>query len=634
MSGLLRHELRKLAPLFIVLIFMQWGDILFEPFYERLDEHAWIGSSDGGMGDALLLLTLSLVLAHALFVREHDEGTIDFLYSLPLSRRQIFFTKVLAALVALFVAEIAGQLSAWVVQLPNHQSFSGHQFRIGLAISRSLLSFSLSVIALCYGVLGSFFRRFALLLYALAGVLVTVCERVFPGANRFDPTRIVNFEYEGSRLVVPWQALTLHLGAAAVALVLGYLLWTDAVERARPLLRRLTSGWIGVVGTLVAVGLLVWLFLPSRTAKLDAPAEYEDFSTLKAETAHFSIVYPYNLRERALAVIRIADQAYVDVQGALDARAGAPIALDLTFTGDEYAGLAAWHKIRLDLARGVADDADGTQLTRALYHEVTHAFEFQESDRRIQDHDGETHFFTEGLAEVISRQLVPASRGGLAAHRLAAAAMARQRVRFEELIDESAFSVRHYEPLVYPLGETWAEALIRACGPKAPGQLLRAMGRKDAPQEESALAFWQDSVRAAGCDLERVNATWHASIGELQRRERAFLDTLPRLSGGVARREGRDLVLRALPDRASPPGMRYLARVRNSASTPESETREVEAHGTRGAVAKGAAVELRVPAAWISGNAFEVQLGLAFDPDGMPYFEDWRPAHVPPASAK
>ncbi len=54
-------------------------------------------------------------------------------------------------------------------------------------------------------------------------------------------------------------------------------------------------------------GLIIWLFLPSRSTKDDAPVKYEDFSTLKAETAHFTIVYPSNLRERALAVIRVAD---------------------------------------------------------------------------------------------------------------------------------------------------------------------------------------------------------------------------------------------------------------------------------------------------------------------------------------
>jgi hypothetical protein len=53
-----------------------------------------------------------------------------------------------------------------------------------------------------------------------------------------------------------------------------------------------------------------------------------------------------------------------------------------------------------------------------------------------------------------------------------------------------------------------------------------------------------------------------------------------------------------------------------------------------GASADLLAAELRVPAAWISGNAFQLQLGLVFDADSLPYFEDWRPALVPGADGK
>jgi len=73
----------------------------------------------------LFTIFLYMLAAYSLFPREFDEGTIDFVRSLPVSRGQIFIAKVFAAWLLICLLIFAESLLHSALLLFNTQSISG-----------------------------------------------------------------------------------------------------------------------------------------------------------------------------------------------------------------------------------------------------------------------------------------------------------------------------------------------------------------------------------------------------------------------------------------------------------------------------------------------------------------------------
>ena len=629
--ALIRKELRQLLP-FAVLVFVFLSvDLLYVPLTERLDEHSFAGGDFARGGTpAVLLLLLALVGAFSLFPREQEEGTLDFLYSLPMRRRDVFLAKVAAAAMVLMAGVLYWCARDWLLQLANRQSFARGQLRLSTAGPLCFLYGAYVLIVLGYGLLLSVLRRLGLVLGGLLWWLLAVIEEATPSRAFLNPTNLLDLEHRGAGPLLPWRALGVHGGLAVASLLLAYVLWTVPAERIAALRGRLIAKlWVRLSLGLLGVGVIALVLHQAfKGPGGGRPAvSYQPWAPARFETRHYQFTYPAELRGSAMDLMRQADGAYEEVRRLLRARTAPPIVADLTEASQEHAGLGGWQKIRMDIRGG----DDGRTYLRTLHHETTHVFAASESDRRLLDHAGSTKFFDEGLAQHVAHRLVPDGRLLDDQRLLGAISWKRQRIEVDDLVDDRRFGDKFCEDLFYPLGELWVEALARVCGAAAPGDVLRAVRREGAPRELAGRALWQDTLQAIGCELEAVNAAWLRQMERVLARRAEDVRRVPRLSGGVLRADGDHVVLAAYvePGPGGPPDpwLDYVVRVRGSSDTPEHEVRRHQGQPRQGA--SPLVVEFRVPRQDLQGERFDLQFGFVFAQGAGEYYERWQQVDVP-----
>ncbi len=636
MITLYRKELHGLLPLLALVALVFGGGFLFRPLSERIDEVTWVAQSghlQAGEGGeyALLLMVMAFIAAYSVLPREHDEGTIEMLYALPITRGKIFVAKTSAAWTVLVAGIALDQFAGATFQALNPQSFGGEQWRLGMAGEIALLDSLFGAIILAHGLLISFLRRFGLVVYGLVALAIAQIKRFAPGHAYLDPTELLELRFRGSELVWPWHGLLVHSIIALVAGAGAYVLWMERAEGLTRTYARLRSHLAGkivlgcVPATIIFAGLTWMAMIAVEEAEQTATVRYRDFLPVRAQTRWYDFTYPASSSHKARALLREADRVYREVAAALGLDAADPgttglgrIDADLTDQGSGHLGIAQGGVIRLALAGLSADDALMT-----LYHETVHALQFKLADGRMSDHMASLRCFVEGSAVYVSAELLPDEQARRAHRRLAAAAFDRHDVRFEDLIDDRRFTATHDSGLAYALGETWTAALAQACGAQAVGAFFRALGRADAPEDLAGMALWQDTLRAADCALEVAVARWRENMSDLIEKERDFLDRLPRLGGGVVEVEDSELVFRLQPDRPLEVAAdTYYLRVRGGPDALEDEIYTFTAGlepGTSG-------VFFRVPRAWLAGDTFELQFGQSIPGSLWPLFEEWQAA--------
>ncbi len=632
MIALYKKELRGLLPLLLLVAFVFGGGFLFRPLAERLDEITWVGQSGHlGAGEgrqyAAMLIVVALIAAYSVFPREHDEGTIELLYALPINRRGIFTAKALAAWTILIIGICLDQSAGAIYQALNPQSYGGEQWRLGLALRIIFLDSLFSAMILAHGLLISFLRRFGLLLYGLAALAVAQIKRFAPGHAYLDPSELLELKFRGLELILPWPGLLFHAFVALASGALAYALWMGRAELITRVYARMQARLpgrvaLGCVTATLTFAALVWMVVIAARESETEAVQYRDFLPVRAETEWYDFTYASSSSEGAHQLVREADRVYVEVAGLLGAEPGPRIDADLTDAGSAHLGIAQGGVIRVALATLTAEEALTT-----LYHETAHALQFELAAGRVAEHIANVRFFVEGSAVWVSSELLPDAETRRAHRRLAAAAYDRHRIRFEDLIDDDRFKATHDAQLVYVLGETWTAAIAQGCGADVPGGFFRALGRDGAPEDLAGIALWQDTLRATGCALEVAVARWGQAMSELVAAERDFLDRLPRLGGGVAGREDGELIVRLLLDRpVETPAETYYLRVRRGPEVPEDQiytfTTELEPDGS-GAV-------FRVPEDWIDSASFELQLGQSIPGSLWPFFEDWQSVSYDP----
>jgi hypothetical protein len=655
-ATLLVKELRAVFPLALLGFALISGDLISRPLTERIDENTYahvagIGPGEGGFL-AFVFWLLAFFVAYAAFPREHDERTVELLYALPIRRRAIFLAKTLAGLVTLWGVAIVGQCTNFVLQALNPNSIEGHQMQLPLVLGVIFLHATVASVLYFHGLFASVFRMFGVLPYTFLFFVLLLVEELVPGLAWLNPKVIVDFEYEGSQLVFPWGAIATHGAVAAAVGVLAYVGWMGPVDRLRELFAT-RSTWstilLGAGSATVFVGgivlFIVWVVVtyaaPGRPPPQDPTAERPvaelDFGTAEARTRHYAFLYSAGGEERAIRLVRRADRVLEEVGRITGAETLPFITVDLAEQSGHHEGIAAGTRIRMG-ARG----QDDWRLVHVLAHESAHVLQNQLSRRYLMDHGQTTRFFIEGGAEWVAFEAIAEGRLADAvseeeAHEdaelrrysriVAAAAWERHRVRLEDTLDDGSFRARFDTTLAYPFGETFAEAVARACGDAAVGATFRTFGRPGAPQDATGAALFRDAFASIGCDFERVLSAHDALLVETCAAERATLDAIPRMEGGVAGLEGAEVVIEATLDRAPLPREQYMVRVRNDAGAADTEVRGFHGHVVEGTFPRR--VRFYVPRVALSGARFDFLFSLDVDPRAFPYSEVWQSAPVP-----
>ncbi len=636
MIGLFKKELRALVPvaLFASLV---CADIFERPFFERLDETTWsdiVGTAEPGKEGigaiAFVLALIAFSVAYAAFVREHDERTIEVLYSLPIRRRTIFVTKVSAGLSVLFGTLLLLMASDSFMSAFNTQSISGRQWRLDLALEITAIHAFFYAVVYAHGLLASVFRLFGLIPYALLVFCIEILDDHLPFLAWVNPVTLVDPQYRGRELVFPIGAMVFHSIAAFGALVLAYFAWMGPAEQIGRAIEALRATLVAkaVLGCGAAIGIL-FIGLIALALIVDGPLEDEAgndvlaaIETEQRTTEHYVFTYPVTHRERALTLIAEADALHESIGRTLRADSGPQIAADLTEVSREHLGIAAWTHIRV----GIATEPNPMRLRRTFAHETVHAFQHRLSDRRQGDAGDSTRFFAEGSAEYIAYVLVPEDAGLLHARTMAAAAWERHRMDFDELVDDRRLRARFDETLVYSLGEIWTAALVETHGEDSIGNVLRALGRTDAPRGLAARALWEDTLRAAGGDLESVDAAFVRRLSAIAEEQRATIDALPRIGGGVAGRDGGDVRIVASLDREPEAGWGYWVRVRLGPDAGPTDTIAFEGFPDRENPRR---IVFRVPAVLLPGPRFQLLFAIETVPAGWMWSESWQWASAP-----
>lgn len=652
---LLRKELRSLAPLGLLGFALISGDLVSRPLTERIDENTYehvagIAPGEGGFL-AFIFWILAFFVAYAAFPREHDERTIEHLYALPVKRATIFFAKVSAGLLTLVAVAFLGQATNWLLQALNPNSVNGHQFELGLVSRVATLHAAVACVLYFHGLFASVFRLFGVLPYAILFFSLLLVEQLVPSLAWLNPAVLVRFEYEGRTLLWPWGSLAFHGAVAALAGAAAYAGWMGPFDRVRELFATrstratllLALGIAAVAGS-GFVALVVWVVvtysIPGRQPEdpsAPRPVTERDFGTAEARTAYYAFVYPASFEEPVLRLVGRSDRLLETVTRVVDFAEPPFITVDLAEESAHHEGIASGTRVRMGV-RGQRD----WRLLHVLAHESAHVLQGEMSRRYLMDHGATTRFFVEGSAEWVAFEaLAHPSLVGVATDEerredaelrrfsrlVAAAAWERNQVRLEDTFDDASFRARFDTTLAYPYGETFAEAIARACGQRAVGALIRAFARPGAPQGVRGEALYRDALSSIGCDYEAVLIAHDALMAETVRAERAVLDALPRLSGGVVGGNDATVLLEAVLDRAPRATAGYLVRVRNDAGAADTEVRGFS--GELDTDATPPRVRFVVPRIALTGARFEFLFSQEVDARAFPLAETWQSAPVP-----
>ncbi|MBN1903661.1 MAG: ABC transporter permease subunit [Deltaproteobacteria bacterium] len=628
---LIKKEIRQLLPIAILLILFFTAQLIYEPFSGRLDEKSWSVICEYLEPDipfpiSLFLMILCLMTAYALFPREHDDRTIDYLYSLPVSRNAVFLSKFIAALLILCGSLMLGCLTEWLLQLFNSQPYTGDQFNLRTAITAYFLMAAFNFIMLSHGLLLSFFRRFGLLLLGMIWVFISSFKDKLPFLEYLNILNVAKMEYYGQTLLVPWKLIFINTSIGIISLLIAGFLWTTPAEQFSMWYQQFFKKRIGtIIGIATSIAVLIFFvtivdrLMKDEVEKDLMKGQYASFQTATFSTEHYNLTYPQNLRKTAHELIGRADEVYVRTRDFLSAQDSGPIAADLTEQSNEHDGIAALYKIRMDIRKTKKLE----DRLRIFAHETTHVFAILESNRKINDYWNSTLFFNEGLAEYVSYALYPDEERLEAKNLISAITWKRNKITFDDLADMASFNKKYSEALVYTLGHLWVKAISNTYGDKALSDILRALGREGAPTNLGSHLLWQDTLQAIDCDLEKINATWIKLLNDLSIKYEKRIEALPRLSGGVVGKEKGETILSAVLDRDLPQeNLQFIVRYRKDSSVKHEDTHMI--YGQIQWNKEPIEIRFSIPSFHLVGRRFEYQFGYIINQGDFPYFEEWQ----------
>ena len=572
MASLWRKELRSMLPFLSLVLFLSLLNVAEECLNHQPDLRPLAVAAQGYVllpaSHSYLLFVLVFAAGVGLLVRDHDEGSLEFLDSLPLSRTQVFIAKFVVAEAVLWIVPATDVAIAVALHALSRTSLDP-SFHVDVLLMSLVLCVCQITVFLSLAMALSFLRRFAWVVMCLLFWLYILLRDLVPGIAVLDIFSLTEPRFEGQRWLVPTELLKVQLPLAAGLLGFAYLLFVGGGDRLLKAYDKMSATRVGgavlIVGGILAAGLglsvMAWVAETDREpSRRDQPsAVYVSWSTARARTRCYSFSYPTNLADRARGLIDRADAVHDTVREFLGAEPEAgQISVDMSSHIARHAGLAYWKTIRLDLL--VSDQPD--KLRAVLGHETTHVFADRVSNSRLNDAFNSIRFFHEGLASYVEHRLFGSEETVASLRSVAATMRHRRLVQFDELVDDNKFRRKHDTNLVYPLGEVFVAALVDRYGDPAPAALLRSFGRKDAPERLAGVELWQDTFQAAGFNLDETIDAFYARLDSLVDEHRDFIESLPRPRGAV-RFDGTLIGVEVLAD--PPDGWEVACRFRQEA---------------------------------------------------------------------
>ena len=635
--ALLLKELRSLRPflyIILALLLLDTVDALLSPLGARTFMERLASLSDEL---AMLQIVLGFALGSTLLTREIDDGTLNFLDGLPMTRRAIFAAKIAAAMLVLSLLPAGLLLLNGALHAATRGSLDS-DLRPALLLTFFGLALLVTAVGLSAGLLLGFLRTLAWLVLVLCAVGIKLLEDAAPSwAALLNTADLLTLRFTGTAWQLPLAAIRFQLvavllfGAAAWALFVSAGSVRVRVQRFGKWRRWLLAPAVVLMAT-AALGGVVMLIERAKEGR-DGGADgsagagkanalaFTPIAAGHATTRHYSFSYPALSSARVAPLIADADRIFEAVAALLGAPAGAPIDVDLSGSTDNHAGTAYLDRIRM---KGSDADAGAT-----LAHETSHVLAARlaggERGRQLEG----MVVLNEGLAVWVEGKLKNKTGVDDAQALSAAIVSARRLLTPRQLTDHAAFAAAVDDNLKYPLGAVLVDRLVERYGPAAPKTLLHTLAGADFPRDLNGYALWQTAFQLAGFDLDLVLDDYARHLKQLERRFAARIAALPRARGSLALSaaagDGEDddggdddetlgVVLRF--DLPVPKGALPLVRFRPGASVDSARYRMRLAE-----LSKGGTYTVQVPAAMITRGEVCFQPGVTYG--ALIVYEPW-----------
>lgn len=625
MIRLMLCQFRQLLP-FVLLWFALSGLFFGMEFAtDRIDEMSYLdwcadycnAGSDPNL--LLVLVILYMIASYSLFPREFDDQTIDFVRSLPVSRGQIFLAKVLAAVVLLWLLNVAEAAIQSVLLAFNTQTITGRKYWVndGLMLLRNCL---FVVVVVAHGVFISWFRTVGLILYSVYLFGLIWLEQALGYTGVYNLFRFFNNEYDGQRILLDWPVIGMQLLIALFLLWVSFHLWTRTDSRPRVAgsgrLARAMPVFLSVLAFLAVTATLGVLIMR-------AGFDRQQDNVQRSKTAYYQFAYRLSDKQRMSELQQFVDTDYLALAALLNTQNRPFIQADMTSDHQHAVGLASYKSIRMTLSAGKSVDPE---YRRILSHETAHVFQSIESNRKLAAAANSIGFFIEGMAQYTSFTIVPDPQTRQTNWAVSSISWKRHNISFAEMANRAFFEVSYDPELLYGIGDIWVDAMVRQCGVKSLGDFLRSTARDDAPAL-SGVAYWRHHLQFIGCELEQVNHQWRQLMQQTldDRSDGAF----PTFSNVVIKKTLNSIVISAdvMADATGLMPELYYLRVKGEAKLANAVS--PVRRGVKTESGDTIKIEFTVPRAEIQGRRFQYQLGYVPYPESRYFFEKWRSGSVP-----
>jgi len=633
MMTLFKTELRQLWPLAALWILLELLQTTLLVFTTRLDETEYSALCDvfcqrgTPTSSVFILIAIIVWVGWSLFPKDSDDGTLNHLQSLSITRPQIYASKVLAGFALIVFFFLFSAATTYLFLSLNPQSIHG-KFYADVEIQYLLKFTAFGAIVLCHAVFLSSFRLIGLILYAAYFALVSWLESFMGGIGAWNLINLMRVDFFGSTVITDWSLYAQHGAIALLALVLGYLRWMK--RESSPTFGKiaLNSPWLTVPAMVILfIGLIGFLLNHSNNAVSQRNDAYTSL-----ETNHYRFVYEKNAAPYAEELAQYSDGMLNDVADYLNAVSPPMIQTDLTARTSHIAGLAVHNRIRMRLRRVALD----TENRFVLAHETAHIFQSSVTNRRLKKVGSSVGFFVEGMAQQVAFTVAPDPERRELNWVVGALAADRHDIDFNDLVDGEALATKYDAELPYTLGDLWVNTMTEVCGDDSLGKFLDIIASDDAVLSLQGVAFWRQHLQRIPCELEDINFRFNERVDEIVTSDAA--EAIPTtVSVNLRLDENQDDIFWMdvtidnpfETDSSGVPlgGTDYMVRVKSGASLARAIDEVIVGYPQSDDSPN--VVTFRLEKNQVINNRFQYQIGYAGGFDYRPVFDEWQNAELP-----